>query len=425
MKKARYKIADNIEPVPYEVIEDAPQQITEFPSLIPIPDDYIREERGGSSAPAQEPAQEEQESSLQAEPTQADRAHAGEGEILQAETIEEALPIWIRATQKKRIPSAFHTPRYKQQQSSSIERSLFDALKDLEKTGGQIEHKTKDATIQISPSEISELTMTRIDFALSQILYNTSFQYGTQRENTGLIKDGQTIEGELPPTLPGVKGNNYQSGEIAFSLADITALAFGITDKSKVYNIQKQEIKGALAALDKMKVSITYPNGDVLTQKLFIIAEEYYRKEDGALFYHAFLNPIYTMQLKGGTAAYPQNIMQRLANATGKMTAAKLRLTKILAAQKLSVPFVRYKEELLSELEMLEDYRKDKKRANNKLEALFQNMREIGLLLPSAPGGGENPVIDTGASGELRYTFHLNPEFVKTQKTEQNEEEEA
>ena len=102
--KNEYTLKDEIEPVPYRVVGETPLQEGEFPVLYTIPDEFTTEESSSTQA--------ERNSS-----PQADGAHAVAGEILQAEEMEEALPIWIRATQKRRIPSTFHTPRYKQQQS--------------------------------------------------------------------------------------------------------------------------------------------------------------------------------------------------------------------------------------------------------------------------------------------------------------------
>lgn len=324
---------------------------------------------------------------------------------------KEELPLWLQTKEKPQLPAAFHVSRYHEQAIKEIERTLFDEYKEQEENGQIVRKSESGAVLQMIPTGLSELTFSRLDFALAQVLYNTSYWNKTTDKNTGLLKDGNFADGR-PAPVNRVGGKEYSYAEIAFPLTGITSAAFGLKRGEKPTNAMKQEIKEAIEILHKKGCKITYENGDEQTERLILIAGEYYRKEDGALFYRLLLHPVYTMQLQKGTAAFPQNVMQRLKDATGKMTTAKLKLMRLLAANNLNKPFTRYKSTLLRDLDMMEEYKILKKRTDEKLKGLFLNMREINLLQPTAPNGQENPVEDIGANGEIKYTFYLNPDFV-------------
>ena len=316
---------------------------------------------------------------------------------------------WGGQQDKKGVPSAFHISRSFEQHRGEYERTLFDSL--LSKREIAQRENSQGITMREFPKGVSSIMLKRINLALAQELYNTSYKEGTEKENTGLIKNNTLKDGSLIEPISGL----YSFAQIIFTLTGLTSNVFGLRKGEKPTNNQKNEVREALEKMDSNGIKITYPNGDVLSRKLIIINEKYNRKKDGAIFYNVILNPFYRMEIEKGTAAHPQDVMQRLA-ATGKISEPKLDLLNLLGRQNRNKPCERYKSTLLQEIGLMSEYSKNKGRVEEKLKSLFRDMQQIGLLSPTAPDGGANPKETTGANGEIKYIFYYNPDYIEKNK---------
>lgn len=319
--------------------------------------------------------------------------------------------LWdAEADKARKLPSAFHISRNFEQNRGEYERTIFDSL--LSKKDLALRQSEPGAILIEQPKGVSPVMLKRLNLALAQELYNTSYNNGTTEQNTGLIKNNTLQDGTIIEPYKG----RYSYAQVIFPLTGITAQAYGLKKGEKPTNAQKNEMRETLQSVHNSGVNITYPNGDTMRQSLLLINSIYRRAKDGAIFYNVVLNPAFREELEKGYSEHPQDVMQRLA-ATGQITEAKLDFLNLLGRYYRSGGvFERYKSTLLQELGLMELYRKYKKRADDKLRALFQTMIDIKLLSPTSPDGGANPKETTAPNGEIKYIFYYDPEYIKKDK---------
>lgn len=345
-----------------------------------------------------------QEEALQSAPL-------GVPEIKEADSGATETPtIWTgEDTAARKLPSSFHISRHFEQMRGGYERTIFDSL--LSKKEIALRQKEPGAILIEQPKGVSPVMLKRLNLALAQELYNTSYSNGTTEQNTGLIKNNTLQDGTIIEPYKG----RYSYAQIIVSLTGLTASMFGLSQGVKPTNSQKEEVRRLLQIVHNEGVNITYPNGDTMRQSLLLINATYRDSKHNAQYYNLILNPTLREQLEKGFAEHPQDIMQRLA-ATGQITEPKLDLLNLLGRQDRSRVCERYKSTLLQELGLMEEYRKNKKRVEDKLRALFQSMIDIKLLSPTAPDGGANPKETTAPNGEIKYIFYYDPEYIKKDK---------
>jgi len=346
-----------------------------------------------------------QEAELQSAPL-------GVPEIKEADSGATETPtIWTGVdTAARKLPSAFHISRNFEQNRGEYERTIFDSL--LSKKDLALRQSEPGAILIEQPKGVSPVMLKRLNLALAQELYNTSYNNGTTEQNTGLIKNNTLQDGTIIEPYKG----RYSYAQVIFPLTGITAQAYGLKKGEKPTNAQKNEMRETLQSVHNSGVNITYPNGDTMRQSLLLINSIYRRAKDGAIFYNVVLNPAFREELEKGYSEHPQDVMQRLA-ATGQITEAKLDFLNLLGRYYRSGGvFERYKSTLLQELGLMELYRKYKKRADDKLRALFQTMIDIKILSPTSPDGGANPKETTAPNGEIKYIFYYDPEYIKKDK---------
>lgn len=318
--------------------------------------------------------------------------------------------LWDAEAEKARkLPSAFHISRNFEQNRGEYERTIFDSL--LSKRELALRQSEPGAILIEQPKGVSPVMLKRLNLALAQELYNTSYNNGTTEQNTGLIKNNTLQDGTI---MQPVKGR-YSFAQAIVSLTGLTSSLFGLPPGVSPTNKQKKETINLLQAVQKEGVSITYPNGDIMKQSLLWIKTSFRVKKRNAWYYDLVFNPAFREQLAKGYVEHPQDIMQRLA-ATGNITEAKMDLLSLLGRQDRSKVCERYKSTLLQELGLMEEYRKNKKRVEDKLRALFQSMIDIKLLSPTSPDGGANPKEIIAPNGELKYLFYYNPDYIEKDK---------
>lgn len=259
------------------------------------------------------------------------------------------------------IPSSYKVGRDAQLQLSSIERNLFTDMEEKEIGNYVISGLSK---------QVTELDFTAFSFAVGQILYNQSYQSGNLDTNSGRTKTKSTNLTEK------TKADQY-SGDIVTSLNDLCKLAYGVDSPD---SRQKKVMATLVETLDSTPVLIKFPNGDTLESKLCATMDRYTRKEDGAIFYNLFLNPIFCSNVKSNFGELPQDILQRLSLATTRKTTADYRLIRLLSIQRKDKPVVRTIGELISELGLYEGYKKNKGRVEKQLLSTCDNMQKIGMI---------------------------------------------
>lgn len=215
---------------------------------------------------------------------------------------------------------------------------------------------------------VSLLSIQRVDFALREILFRQSIIGGTQEKNTGLAKDGTTIDGQtITPST--INGEIINIGEIQVELGEIAFLAFGKKD-----NYTRKLTEKVLEAFQE---GIIAQNtfGDEKRRSLLWLRGHDYDAKTKAKVLDIILNPIYTMGIES-YYSYEPGVLTKLGN----ITKAKMNLLYELGKAHTSAPFTIYRSELLSRLEMESDYKKNPDRTLKLLREALESFVEIGKL---------------------------------------------
>lgn len=307
---------------------------------------------------------------------------------------------------RKRPPKDFKIGRAIIQSQSNLEQQLFDVLETKEKREFVISGVAKSITPKLLHQTI---------FAIGQVLSNTSYQYGNEKDYTGMAVDGECIRTKKEPLIGQEKNDKgeivekeYHYAEIKTSLRELAKFAFGTDEPT---GLQRQEIEKALYALQNEGVSIPF-DGKIYNKSLVWIEGWVTRENENDLKeLYLVLNPIFGKMAAKNYAKHPQDASKRLSNAVSQVTIDHLRLRDLLAMQQVKKePFRRYISELLEYLGLTEEYKKNKKRVMDvKLPKLFKAMVDIKLL-------NSMPKIETGIKGELEFVFDINKDYSKPLK---------
>lgn len=313
------------------------------------------------------------------------------------EVSKERLPI------RKRPPKEFKIGRALMTTQGSVERQLFDILEAK---------NNRNYTISGVTRAITPKLLHQVIFALGQVLSNASYQYGNEESHTGMATDGNISKGQLPPMMikeknetGGIVDKPYHYAEVKTSLRELAKFAFGTDEPT---GVQRQEIEKALYAFQNEGVQLTI-NGHTYAKSLVWIEGWSSRENENDLKeVYLVLNPVFAMGAAKSYAKHPQDASKRLNNAVSQVTIHHLKLRDLLAMQQVrKEPFRRYVSELLEYLELMDEYKKNRKRVmESKLPKLFQAMVDIKLL-------NSIPKIETGVKGELEFVFDINKNYSK------------
>lgn len=259
-------------------------------------------------------------------------------------------------------------------------------------------------TLTIGKKElgISLLSIQRVDFALREILFRQSIIGGTQEKNTGLAKDGTTLDGQII-TPSNINGEIVYIGEIQVELGEIAFLAFG----SKDNKIKKLTEKVLEAFQEGIVAQSTY--GDEKRRSLLWLRGHDYNAKTKAKILDIILNPIYTMGIES-YYSYEPGVLTKLGN----ITKAKMNLLYELGKAHTSAPFTIYRSELLSRLEMESDYKKNPDRTLKSLREALEAFVSLGKLLeyPKEEQRGKDVLLTIKINPKYP-TGKANPTYVK------------
>lgn len=281
-------------------------------------------------------------------------------------------------------------------QAPTLEKNLFSDLAE------NTEDRDNEIVISGLTKKVSELDLASLTFAIGKILHDQSVRAKNEEYNTGLYsaEEAKTKDG-------------HRGGYIVTSIIDICRIQYGTKEPTSA---QKKKTKSLIELVHSTPVTISFPNGDRLNSRLFTMMNDFTKAEGGATFIDLAINPIFCGTiLKNDYGLFPHDSTLRLSEATRRknerLTVQHYRLMEWLAMQREDKPSSIGLENLLQRLSLTEYYRKDRKKAENKLNSLFAIMREIGLLRSDLD---ENPVRGfRQADGEPMFTFYINPEWSK------------
>lgn len=290
-------------------------------------------------------------------------------------------------------------------QAHIMQRSLFDALeKGVADTEGNI-------TYSKLPALVSEYDFRAYILAAKSILYDQSYICNNDDVLTGFNREESnltTIEGLLDE-----KGEPYRNGNIGVTLNDLCRVGYGIPEGQTPSTTQRNNMRKTIEAIDKTPIGIVYANGDIRETYLIKVMGKYRRKADGAEAYHLILNPIFTthgkgygLMLRGATTRLSQYLASKGKTGRGGKSAAHYAFMELLSIQdrkkgewNISI------ENLLLHLNLTEMFKKNKKRATEKLEEIFEAFEALGYLLERP-----NPTIPT--DGVFHFKLHPDPKNI-------------
>ena len=269
-----------------------------------------------------------------------------------------------RSIKTEKLPPSFKMGRDVALQLSRVEGDLFTDMKKKN------ENENGKYIIYGLSRAISELDFAGFSFAVCQILYNQSFQYGNTDTNSGQTK-------EEAKEYSAIVGSTQYSGNIVTSLNDLCRLAYGVDE---VTANQRKKMARLINSIDDTYVKMQCPNGSYIKSWLCRREKESYTAENGAVYYYLRLTPIFCSDVMNNFGELPQDITKRLSEATKKKTAAHYRLLRLLAIQTKNRPFVRTIEQLLEELNLDEAHKKDRRRTEEQLVSLFECMKKMKMI---------------------------------------------
>lgn len=302
---------------------------------------------------------------------------------------------------RKALPGSFKAGRDGQLQLASLDRNLFSDVEEQNSGNYIVSGITK---------QVNSLDFAAVTLALTQTLSNQSYQSGNEEKDasgrlvraTGLSKDFKANK------ISSIVNEEVYAGHIKTSLADLARKAYGV--ETPDYR-QKKAVASMLKLFNDNPVEIRFPNGDVLEATICSTLNKLHREKDGAILYELLVNPIFTLFHKG-YIELPQDITQRLSAATKKKTHAHYRLLQLLAIQDKNKPFHRTREQLLTELGLEEQYKKNKGRTELQIRETIDTMQRVGIITSC----DISHKVNKGRTVIDRFTFYLNKDFIRDAK---------
>lgn len=320
------------------------------------------------------------------------------GEVNLLKIVKEELPT---ATQRK-LPIEQKVTRALIAQTHTLQRNLFDVL---ETTNEDAEGNVMYSKL---PNIISEYDFRGYILAAKTILFDQSYLFKNEDTLTGFTKQYSNIT--TTDGLQDEKGQPYLNGNICVTLNDLCRVAYGIPEDQSPLTSQRNNMRKTIEAVHAHPIGIVYANGDIRETRLIVMMDKYKRKSDGAECYHLILNPIFTTQgkgyglmLRGATTRLTLYLSLKGKTGRGGKSAAHYAFLELLSIQDLKKGVWNIStENLLLRLNLMDMYRKNKKRAIEKLAEIFEAFVALGYLLESP-----NPTIPT--DGVYHFKLHQDP----------------
>ena len=256
------------------------------------------------------------------------------------EIVENLLVTDFAQEKKEIVKSNFQIPRIDVLYIKHNEVNLFS---ELEAQKQQL-HLTSGATI-------NEFTFTSLRLALHKIVSNqTGYKLNSVHYNKPVIS-------------------------ITTTLSDLCKDAFGTTTPSEK---QKEEIKNILELLDRTKFTITNAEEGIKKTKQYISIMEKIEGKGVSTKYELAVNTS-LFNLSKGFGLLPQDFTYRLTEVTKRKTIGHLKLAEYLAIQKERV-ITRYIGTLVEELGYEKDYKINKKRTEQKIIDICEDLKKAGVI---------------------------------------------
>ena len=318
---------------------------------------------------------------------------------LQTEDYKPETPEEQKGEPPRRTPPTRKMARLPILNNNPMQRSLFDELER------QNEEGTLEMTSKI-PSLISDLDFNALLTGAMAVLSDQSYLYHNEEELSGMAKIKVPILGKDNKEV-----HNGYMGIIDVSLNELCIEGYGYTSADKIQKIHKDGMIKAIEAVNSNAIAIKFPNGDIVECTLINKQLCYVRKSDGARMYRLILNPIFTANSMG-FGVVPRGaitlIAQNLKGKKKRLNEAYHKFLLLLAVTRGEVASISL-ENLLKRLELLDSFKKDRKRTIEKLELLFTTFLEERFILEMP-----EPIIPEDGM----YHIKINKDFMNQKRIE-------
>lgn len=289
-------------------------------------------------------------------------------------------------------------------QTPQLQRSLFDMLEE------QAADSEGNVMYSKLPSAISEYDFRAYLIAAKATLFDQSYLCGNDDINSGFNREQSNLT--TTDGLHDEDGKPYVNGNICVTLNELCRVGYGLLDGQTPTTKQRNSMRNAIEALHNNPIGIVYANGDTRESRLIVIMDKYTRKKDNAETYHLILNPIFTTQGKGygvlqrgATTKLTQYLISQGKTGRAGKNAEYYAFLEELAIQKKGKVWTISVENLLHRLNLIDQYRKDKKRTIAKLEGIFEAFVALGYLL-------DKPTPTIPVDGIFRFRLHPDPKRI-------------
>lgn len=277
---------------------------------------------------------------------------------------------------------------------------LTDALKKRDlpecfKVGRDMGLQFPEVVRQLDAShghgEISSLDFSAFIFALSQVLYNQSYQAGNEEYNSGLDRC-------LSEVYTQDAGTPLYKGVVKVSLVELCRLGYG-----RAGSKDKKRMVQAISAAHNTYVNIKMGNVEKMVY-LCVTKEITKDRKTGAITYTLDVNPYFGSRIKNNYGEIGQDIMKKLdaglRTKNQRKTPAHYNLLIWVSMQDKRNAHTISVKKLAKMIFEDEAYRKDPLRCENQMGAIFEALKGAGIIYEYS--------IPTGKHGK-QITFRRTP----------------
>lgn len=240
--------------------------------------------------------------------------------------------------------------------------------------------------------EITALDFSAFIFALSQVLYNQSYQAGNEEYNSGLERCLASEDYTL------AAGTQLYKGVVKVSLVELCRLGYG-----RVSSKDKKKMMQAISAAHNTYVNIKMGSEEKMVY-LCVTKEITKDRKTGAITYTLDVNPYFGSRIKNNYGEIGQDIMKKLDTGlrtkNQRKTPAHYNLLIWVSMQDKRKEHAISVKKLAKMIFEEEVYRKDPLRCENQMGAIFEVLKGAGVIYGYS--------ITNGRGGK-RITFRRTP----------------
>lgn len=260
--------------------------------------------------------------------------------------------------QGKHLPVAFKTSRIFDMYRGIAEREVYGAItdiseeikKELDESDTPEEETTKSIGGHlICPSDaefegVTEVIIKKTQFALLSWIYKTSYRYGHEKTNTGLVDENGMLPNGNGVGYVLYEGKKYYRPVILVTLQDLAKDVFNVAKTNKA---NKTALWNTLRLMERKQLTDEYLKSDKLIT--VTTTPKVSGMKGNSTYLQIEFHPIYALQSFSNYGELPWDILKRINCYAKRATAPLYELLRLLNIQKKGNEFRIYQDGLLQE----------------------------------------------------------------------------